>query len=162
MSILHATSRRRNARIADNENEIAWSTAALGANGMRNFLDVVNDFPPDVLAKARSTKPSVLLSLSKSDNAKPHDRCDFRPRPSAGRGQADRRYRLRPGHALGRGGRAGRAGPDRPDGRRSSARELVASAKVATSWVLFLDAAAIEKLREVDTVTADKRPAFGS
>jgi hypothetical protein len=45
---------------------------------MRDFLDVVNDFPRDVLAKARSSMPSISLSLPKSDNAKPHDRFDSR------------------------------------------------------------------------------------
>jgi hypothetical protein len=51
-----------------------------GRNGMRDFLDVVNDFPRDVLAKARSSMPSISLSLPKSDIAKPHDRFDSRPR----------------------------------------------------------------------------------
>jgi hypothetical protein len=45
---------------------------------MRDFLDVVNDFPRDVLAKARSSMPFISLSLPKSDNAKPHDRFDSR------------------------------------------------------------------------------------
>ena len=55
---------------------------------MRDFLDVVNDLPRDVLAKIRSTKPSISLSLPSAPPEMKIAHCDLRSLDGAGQSGA--------------------------------------------------------------------------